>query len=1024
MKTPKEIVFLSLILLAFSAQLTAQTTTGTFVGVVRDTTGAVIPGVEVETKEVQTGLVRVALTDDSGLYRVTNLPRGFYNVKAVLSGFKTVVHENIELTTNEVRRLDFTLQVGEISDQVTVAGTASLVSTEEGRLSRIVDNKKITDLPLIGRNFTQLAFLQPGVVSGGIGSNTGGFSVGGARSRGTSFTIDGADSNDPVVPGSPQVGVPLDSVEEFRLVRNTFSAEFGRLSGAQLNIVTKSGTNAIHGTAWWFHRNRALNANNFFSNRARAPKPPFILNQVGAEAGGPVIQDRTFFYGAYELSASRTSSVSTRRFVMAEAEPVASGPIAKSLIKNFPAGLPLEPKISRGGIPVVGEGTIVVPGGSDTHNWVAKLDHEWLNGNNRISGRYIEERPISRAPSISNTFVPGFRLDTSFVSHNFALSDTHVFSPAVVNEFHLGFTRDAFAWRPQNPQVPTITISGGIQGYGAATNMPQNRFPMVYQLADTFSWNRGKHGLKFGADYRFITRTRTFDALRRGSYSFTSIDDFLADKPLSYSVRINLLTGDRGSGHRRFDRSEIMFFFQDDWKAHPNLTLNLGLRYENFRPPTEKTVGIAQPIVPQGSNIFDVVKNPDIRQVEDFYNSDNNNFAPRFGFAWDILGDGKTSLRGGYGLNYERLFQNVDENIQFNPPLLATIVFDRRARQTVPYGVPSVVPSGLAGGPIPRGTSLTVLDPKISTAYMQSFFLGIQRAIFGNTTLEINYVGSKGTKLPVTLNYNRFDGDLLDGKLDRANAQFGNISLIANRISSTYHSLQLEANRQFSAGLSFQASYTFSRFIDEDSDNFAHDEPVTIFNIHGNQRGLSLFHTPHRFVSNWIWELPFLRNQQGILGQILGGWVTTGIVTLQTGRPFTVSTNATFGKGGDFNADGTLNDRPNLNGAVDSAKTGNRPVDGILKKDAFDTKFQGLGNLGRNVFLGPGFADVDLGVHKNFRIHWLGEEGRLQFRTELSNAFNRVNFSQPTGNLNSAFFGKSQSAGSARQIQMALKLIF
>lgn len=1005
----------------------AQTTTATLVGLVTDATGAVIPGVEIQATEVKTGLSRMVLTDDSGLYRVTNLPRGLYNVQASLSGFKTIIQENLELTVNEVRRLDFRLQVGEISEQVTVAGEIQVVSTEEGRLSRIVDNKQILELPLIGRSFTSLALLQPGVVSGGVGSNTGGFSVGGARSRGTSFTIDGADANDPVVAGFAQVGVPLDSVEEFRLIRNTFSAEYGRLSGAQLSIVTKSGTNAYHGTAWWFHRNRALNAGNFFFNKSRRPgqkKPPFIRNDVGFDFGGPLLKDRTFFYTSYELAASRSSSVVTTRFVTPQAEQVASGTIAKSLIKNFPANIPLQPKVLRSGVPVVGEGTILTPTGSDTHNFLAKMDHEWMGGKNRISGRYILEQPIVKAPLISNSRIPGFQLDTSFRSQNLGLTDTHVFSPTVVNEFRLGLTRDAFDWRPQNPQVPTITIAGGIQGYGAATNMPQNRFPIVLQLMDSVSWTRGTHGLKLGVEYRFITRTRTFDALRRGSYSFTNIDDFLADRPLTYTLRVNLLTGDRGSGHRRFDRAEIMFFGQDDWKLTPRLTLNLGLRYENFRPPSEKTVGIAQLIIPKGSTIFSVLKDPVVQPVDDFHGSDHNNFAPRFGFAWDIFGNGKTSLRGGYGVNYERLFQNVDENIQFNPPLLATLTFDRRARQTVPYGIPSVVPSGLAGGPIPRGTGVTALDPNIRTSYMQSFFLGIQRELIRDTLVEINYQGSRGNKLPVTLNYNRFDGDLLDGRLDRVNSQFGNISLIANRISSIYHSLQVEVNRRFSRGLSFQTSYTFSRFIDEDSDNFAHDEPVSIFNIHRNQRSLSRFHTPHRLVANWIWELPFLKDQQGVLGQILGGWTVSGITTLQSGRPFEVFTSAVFGRGGDFNADGLLNDRPNLKGTHQSALTGKRPVDGILNKGAFDTNFQGLGNLGRNVFLGPGFSNLDLGVHKNFRLRWLGEEGRLQFRSEFSNAFNRTNFSQPTGNLNSAFFGQATSSGSARQIQFGLKLYF
>lgn len=240
----------------------------------------------------------------------------------------------------------------------------------------------------------------------------------------------------------------------------------------------------------------------------------------------------------------------------------------------------------------------------------------------------------------------------------------------------------------------------------------------------------------------------------------------------------------------------------------------------------------------------------------------------------------------------------------------------------------------------------------------------------------------------------------------------------------TYHSLQVEANRRFTQGLSFQTSYTFSRFIDEDSDNFAHDEPVTVFNIHKNQKGLSLFHTPHRFVSNWIWELPFLRDRPGVAGQVLGGWTFTGIVTLQSGRPFSVFTSAVWGRGGDFNGDGLSNDRPHIKGTTQSARFDNRPGDGILTQDAFAINFRGLWGLGRNTFLGPGFANVDLGIYKHFRLPWLGEQGRLQFRSEFSNAFNRVNFGQTVSDLNNAFFGKSTSSAAARVIQFALKLYF
>ncbi|HXF04418.1 MAG TPA: carboxypeptidase regulatory-like domain-containing protein, partial [Blastocatellia bacterium] len=451
------LVLLSLLVLAVPAR--AQTITGTITGVVTDATGAVVAGATVTIREVKTNLTMTTTTDTSGLYRVTNLPRGIYEIKVEQKGFKTAAVDNVELTVNEVKRVDVTLEVGEISEIVTVTGEVPLINTEEGRLSGLVDKRRIVDLPLVTRDFTQLALLQPGVVAGGIGSNTGGFSIGGARSRGTNFLVDGIENNDPVVAGFAQIVVPLDSVEEFRLIRNTFGAEFGRLSGGVLSVATKSGSNEIHGTVWEFHRDRSLRARNFFERE----KPPFVRNQFGFDLGGPILKDKFFAYGSYEATTLRSSTSQRARFFTAEAIRAATGPVARDLLQRFPRPVATEnPRFVTVGneqIPVSAETVITRPDSSDFHSFVVRLDHQGFGGRNRISGRYIFNQTNNLAPLASNSLLTEFfGLDTSFRSQNVGLTNTTLIRPNVINELKLGLTRDAFDWRPRNPQVPTITI--------------------------------------------------------------------------------------------------------------------------------------------------------------------------------------------------------------------------------------------------------------------------------------------------------------------------------------------------------------------------------------------------------------------------------------------------------------------------------------------------------------------------------------------------------------------------------------
>lgn len=1062
---------LTLLLCSFlSSPLAAQTYHGTITGLVQDATGAVLPGAKITATDPATGRVWSALTGDDGIYRLINLPAAAYDLEAELSGFKKAVRRGVKLDVGQVLRLDFALEVGEIEEVVQVVGTPPAIDMEKAEVSAVVGAEKIANLPLNGRNVYQLAELQPGIIraAGAVAQSDvtfAGFSASGTRFRDNNVMIDGVSNNNDRQGGLVTITPNVDIVQEFRVVTNNISAEFGRSAGGVVNMVTKSGTNDFHGSVYAFHRNDNLDSADTFENQRlaalraqgrEAKKSEFKRNQFGWTLGGPVIKNRTFFFTSYEGlrrpgGVSRSVVVETpefREFVIR----TRPNSIAARLFKEFPASVTPNTNIRDigspapganvfgppDGIPDIGEGVALIPGFFNSDQFSIKLDHEWEEGRSRLAARYLfndlrEQRP-------GDNSVRGFLTFFDERDQNLGINYTRVFSPKVINEFRFGFNRDPISAVPNFPEIPDITLLDGTakfsQGFGYA--IPLFFFLNTFHYSDVVTINAGKHGIKIGGEARRFQENSDFQLFTRGWYFFANVLDLADDEPLQQFARVDPNTGDPVGTPRGFRDFEWAVFFQDDWKVTPHLTLNLGIRYENFGTLKEINGRLSNLIFGPGTSVRERIAGASIRAVDELYQTDNNNFGPRFGFAWDPSRTGRMAIRGGFGMMYSRIWSNLTGNNRFNPPFSATAV-GTAAAGTIRYGIPIPPNPAFRRGFDPRGGLAGVrdnldgtFDTDFPAPYVYNYFFGVQLEPFREWVLEINYLGISSHKQNLIQNINRFSGDLLDGRLDRLNPEFGLINHRLNVVNGNYNGLTLQVNKRMSRSYTFQAAYTLSKNIDVDSDPFntaafGDDRgTVDVENIRLD-RGLASFDVTHRFAANFVWDLPSLSGASRALRQALGGWHVNGIIALQSGFPFSVFTTAAAG---DYNADGNLFDRPNqpaFGNSLGSVSTSDW-LKGAMNRADFPAPAQrGVnGDLGRNTFRGPGFASVDFGLYKDFPIPWFAAEGaKLQLRAEFFNLFNRVNLGRPVSNLNLVNFGRITTlAGTARQLQFALKFLF
>ncbi len=1044
--------------------LEAQLTTATLSGTVTDASGGVIPGVSISVLHVETGSVRTAVSDDEGRYRVPLLQPGSYEVSAELVGFQTAVRSGITLAVGGRSVIDLSLIVGEISERVVVQGEASLVETTDASMGGLVDDKKIRDLPLNGRSFEQLALLQTGVSvfrlaesDSTVGTGTK-FSVAGSRPMHNNFMLDGISINDSAssTPGSASgSNLGVEGIREFKVLTNSYSAAFGRNSGATINIVTKSGTNQWHGSVFYFHRNSALDARNFFdidpeNPTQRSDPAEFKRNQFGFSLGGPIVEDKTFIFGTYEGLRERLGLSNVGVVINEDARngilPTGNVTVADSVKPFFPF-IPLPNGRD------FGDGTaefLSSPSKSTDEDYFSvRLDHEFSENHN-IFGRYtFDEGDVVTPDQLVLYQTASFSRHQSFV-----LEGRSILSPSFINTARVGFSRTFFDIRSDCiTQCPDTFIPGRQFGkfrFGQAqsgpapittigTDNPALAPYTTFQFGDDMNWTRGSHALQFGASVTRIHNNTVINGTgTNGQYVFDSVENFVTGAPDDFNA--DTIDSNR---HRGWRQTHFGFYVQDEFRYSPTLTFNLGLRWEFV---TE--IGEAADRSSQLVNLSD----PSFTEGLPLFNSTGHQIQPRLGIAWDPFGNGKTAIRAGAGI-----FHNQLVAFWYNLSGANLLPFTTTASLTSPPAIPFPDAFNSIGGPGSTPFGLP-LDPDADVPMSIHYNLNIQQELTSDTVLTLAYVGTRGIHLPRSNDGNPNTFQILpDGSKfwpvpffippGRVNPNFFLLLHTQNDVNSFYNSLQVSLNRRFSNNLQYQFSYTYSHSIDDGSQQLgseARNSPQNHSELDNRKadRGHSNFDIRHNFVANATFDLPFGQGQQvggatsGLASFLISGWQLNGIVTFSDGVGLSPLTGFNASNSGDV-----LNpDRPDLVPGADNSPVLGGP-DQYFDPTSFVPPPNGtLGDVARNAIRGPGFASVDFAVTKNTQLVGGDSPVDLQFRAEFFNIFNRANFGLPDPTLFNAppspfiptFLATrrgragriSQTVSTSRQIQVALKIIF
>ena len=1058
----------------FGFSLFAQST-ASVAGSVRDTSGGVVAGAKVTALNIDTGFTRVAPTNAEGSYELTALPIGRYSFTAALGGFKQSEVPDVKLEVAQQARVDITLEVGNVAATVVVSAEPSLIQTDSSSLGQVIDNKKIVDLPLNGRNFAELAALTPGAITSTIpggppsgeqfGNTT--VSVSGGQSAKTEFLLDGITDQEQLYDGV-QFSPSIDFLQEFRVQSNSASAEYGRGS-AVVVISTRSGTNQIHGTVFEFLRNNDLDARNFFAQNA----PPLRRNQFGGSVGGPIIKNRLFYFLNYEgtrLTQPFTinSSVPSQALRNGDFSSV-STPITDPLTGNpFPGNQIPASRID----PIANYFLAFVPlpnSGSNLYNWNGGYGNNIDQGNVRIDYRIGDNDNFfarySQNDSTSNS--PG-ALPTSGATNeivntkNGAMSWTHVFSPGLLNEVRSGYGY-LYGANVAQGLGKNYTVQSGIQGFDQTSlNFPGfpsinvggytqftngNAFdPIInptntFELADTVSWNVGRHTIKAGVDFRHYHLTSTNGAWSRGSFTFNGqfSGNALADYLLGYPQ-----SGIRDFPRNQFGLKDVDYpiFVQDDFKVSSKLTLNLGLRYDLQNAPSQDLGQNSLFDQALGKWVVSTYKNGQInlttQQVaQSAYDEfapyiittkqagfDNNiqteskkNFAPRVGFAYRPFNNDKTVIRSAYGIFY--LLQRGNPAVSNGIVNIPFIQDQFSSNYSTPTG-PAFTTANLFAAPFSSGgADISATDVHLRPPYNQEWNFTIQRELFNKLALQVAYVGNKGTRLDKNVYFNIPLAEPGNPQANRPLPQFGEGSLYTNEGNSNYNALQVTLEKRFSSGLTFLSVYTWSKLIDDgnvSSNSFAVQDP---FNL-SLDRGLSAYDVPQRSVTSFSYELPYGKGRRfgsdipRALDLAVGGWQVAGIVTFQSGFPFSVTEYSD-----PSNTAGGFDYRPNL---VGNPNVANQSINEWFNPAAFAVPAAyTFGNAGRNILRGPTLNNFDLSLLKNFHFT---ETKYLQFRAEAFNAFNHPHFYNPDSNIQDANVGKILGASDPRILQVAAKMYF
>jgi outer membrane receptor protein involved in Fe transport len=1033
----------------------------TIFGTVTDASGAAVSGATVTVLSTETGAARQTMSSVDGGYVISQLPIGLYSVSAEATGFKKFVLGNIRVAVDENRRVNIELQVGAITESVTVQAEAAEVETRSGALREVIDSARIVELPLNGRNPLQLQYLVAG--SGGINSagqeQNDSVSINGSRPNTNNYTLDGADNHDPYF-NTPSIFPNPDALEEFSLQTSSYAADRGRNAGAIMNAVTRSGTKVLHATLFEFVRNEKLNARNFFS----ATVPPFKRNQFGGTVGGPIRKDKTFFFGSYQHTAERSSPGSVNPTLLSTAQRQGDWsnaglrtPLKDPLGGTFPNNIIPASRLNKASqnflnafVPIPTRPDGLYPFASqqkiDDDQAVGKIDHI-ITENNRLSGRFLYNRNGNYQVA-NNTSLPGFLALIKYRNYSATGTDTYILSPRLINVFTFGYNqidRDQVSIVPGNkswvdfgagfvrayPGDPDVGFDTNVNGYFR----PQARYPLhhyrkSFQFSEGMNWTRGAHFLRYGVDIRrdLLKLQENFQCdpavVFRATFTGNAAADLLLGLPTTFTQIAPTSNNPR--------TTEIGAYIQDDWKVSRRLTLNLGLRWDPFFPNSDPDRRFAQVRLGQQSVRFPNApvgyvfpRDPGVppSTIETQY----QDWGPRFGFAFDPAGNGRMSIRGGYGIFYSQVRQQANNQVSNDQPFAIQLSvtnptggLDRPYADTgnpFPFDAPKTQQE-MAAYKFLLPLNVTQWDWHFRNAIAQQWNLTVQRQLASNWVATAAYVGSKGNHLFVGRELNPAVYGRPGKTVDSRRLYYPTFTNITNQTSdgsSIYHALQLTINKRLTHGLTVLANYTWSKLIDLGSGDGS--LPQNTFDIRAD-RGPSDNDVPHRFVGSFIYELPALRNRTRLVREVLGGWEINGIATLWSSTPLSVTSGA------DNSGTAVNQDRPNVVGDwhISGDRSKNARILQYFNTAAFVQNPAGtFGNAGRNILRGDFRENLDLGAIKNFPIT---ERHRLQFRGEFFNVTNHANLGNPNGNVSSPTFGRITGAGNPRVIQLALKYMF
>ncbi|MGH9325897.1 MAG: TonB-dependent receptor domain-containing protein [Terriglobia bacterium] len=1058
----RQILFAAVIVLLSGCLAYSQAVSGTLFGTVRDPSGAVVPGVKIVATNVQTGAVRRTTTSSLGTYQIPGVLAGVYTMRASIRGFKSLIQSGIDVTVGANVSVDFSLSIGQPLQTLRVTGTPPQIETTNATISGVVGATAIRQLPLNGRDWLQLATLQPGVI-GGVGQtpttgssasssgraargNGEALDISGGRDTENVFLIDGLIVNDytNAGPGSTLgVNLGVDAIQEFSVLSSDYTAQYGFSSGGIVNSVLKSGTNQIHGDAYYFLRNSALDSRNFFD----IPNiPEFIRNQFGGSVGGPIQKDKTFFFANFESlrqnlgisEASNTLSVAARNGDLTTG-PVTVAPNMVPYLAAFP--------LPNG--PVTGDTALFFFGGKAIGNeyyTIGKINHNFSD-RTMLYGSYSFDNTANTLPDPYDEKLIG----TPSRRQNVILSLDHVFKPTLLNTARVGVSRthaedadDISAISP-NPIVTStsfgfvpgepagiITVPGttGFAGGLGASGADHYNYTAP-QASDDLTWIKGRHTVKIGG----IVDRIEFDVIAgnvpNGEWDYGSISDFLTSAPaLDFTSDFPGANLDRG-----MRTTYLGTYIQDDYRIRPNLTLNLGVRYEFATPVSEAHNKIA--------NLRNITDASVTIGAPYYQNPTTKDFQPRLGVAWDPTGSGKTAIRAGFGM-FDIL------------PL--PYLFINELPRSVPFAVEGTV-NNPSGDAFPAG-GLSLLTPSTnradyvqfnpSRAYVMNWNFSIERQLASTLALTVAYVGSGGVHEPVVFDdFNQVPPSLVttnaSGQLvfptgptspQVVNPNFGRIQSTQWEGQSTYNALEANLAKQFAHGLAFQVAYTWSKSMDEGSATFGHDEYLNGVDNPWPfdarlQRGVSDYNVPQNLVVNYTWNVPSPASIKSPVPRfLLSGWQLGGVFQAHSGTPFTLTI---AGDQANTGTDRSDEQRPNFNAIPGCTPNAINPgqFDNYVKLQCFSyPAFGTLGNLGRNTLQGPGMTEFDFSLFKNEAL--FAEKLKVQFRAEFFNVLNNTNFELGAPEIFDSSGTLEPTAGligpptltTARQIQFGLKLLW